>query len=235
MITTLTVQNDKRVVAALALGTLLCLIVAFASQLVPIVLMGLTQEGLTFSLIGVLQIIFGLGAIVLSLRIANLNLSDIGLTSTAWKKEFSIGIAIAILYTLLQFLIIIPNTGGASRPDIRLLSSQVGDSASGLPWFFLYEITAVFFEELFFRGLFFTLLLHLLGNSRFSLITATAITTAFFAVLHSYQGLLGAVEAGLYGGLLLTLLYYWRGTLVACYTAHLFWNVFAILGVYLWY
>lgn len=228
-------QSKGRLAAALFVGTILCLIVIFASQIIPFVLFHLPSQGSTFAIVGMLQFTFGILAVAFALYIAKLRFSDIGLVFSPRAKEILLGTGIAGIYALIQFLIIIPNTGGAARSDIVAAGNQVGESLSSLAWFFVYEPTAVFFEEIFFRGLFFTLLVSLFGNSRIALFSAVVTTTVFFGLLHGYQGWAGMIDTGLFGGLLLTLIYLWRGTLTACYTAHLLWNLTAICVIYFWY
>jgi len=95
--------------------------------------------------------------------------------------------------------------------------------------------TGAFSEELFFRGHLVTTLRHILGNTRLALFLTTVIIVMLFAVAHGYQGWAGVLDTGLYGGLILTLLYLWRGRLTACIVAHAMWNTFATVAIYLWY
>ena len=57
-----------------------------------------------------------------------------------------------------------------------------------------------------------------------------------FAFSHGYQGWAGIVDTGIYGGLVLSLLYWWRGgRLAAPVFAHIGWNLIAALGIYFLY
>jgi membrane protease YdiL (CAAX protease family) len=90
-------------------------------------------------------------------------------------------------------------------------------------------------EEIFVRGHFFNTLHGLLGRSRAGLYATAVITAVLFAMGHGYQGWVGMLDTGFYGGLILTLLYIWRGRLTSCIVAHAMWNTLAPLGVYLLY
>jgi len=95
--------------------------------------------------------------------------------------------------------------------------------------------TGAFSEEIFFRGHFFTTLRNVLGRSAAGVVIAVIATVVLFAAGHGYQGWAGIVDTGLYGGLTLTLLYLWRGSLTACIVAHALWNTLATVAIYLWY
>ncbi|MBU1554940.1 MAG: CPBP family intramembrane metalloprotease, partial [Gammaproteobacteria bacterium] len=114
-------------------------------------------------------------------------------------------------------------------------AAQIGDSAWGVFGLIVLAWTGAFSEELFFRGHFFTTLRNLLGRSGIALAVAVMATVALFAAGHGYQGWVGVVDTGFYGGLTLTLLYVWRGRLTACIVAHALWNTLATIAIYLWY
>ena len=213
----------------------LFLIAVFASHLLPQVVLGLPMEGPTYALVGMLQAVLVSVALALGLRPVRLRLRDVGLTTVQWRSDVLIGAAIAVLFALLQFLVVIPNTGGAARSDVAMNSAQIGDSVWGVVGFIVLAWTGAFAEELFFRGHFFNTLRGLLGDSRAALYGAAAATVLLFAALHGYQGWAGVVDTGLYGGLTLTLLYLWRGRLTACIVAHALWNTLATVAIYLWY
>jgi len=139
------------------------------------------------------------------------------------------------VFALVQFLVVIPNTGGVARSDVAANAAQIGDSAWGVFGFIVLAWTGAFSEELFFRGHFFTTLRNLLGGSSIALAVAVVATVAVFAAGHGYQGWAGVLDTGFYGGLTLTLLYVWRGRLTACIVAHALWNTLATVAIYLWY
>lgn len=220
---------------ALLLGTILWFTALVASEIIPQVFLGLELEGPTYALVGVIRAVLGLAAVAIALRFVRFRLRDIGLVSARWRNDALIGAAIAVVFALVQFLVIIPNTGGAARSDVAANVAQIGDSAWGVFGFVVLAWTGAFSEELFFRGHFYTTLRNLLGGSNAALVVAVVATVVLFAAGHGYQGWAGVVDTGFYGGLTLTLLYIWRGRLTACIVAHALWNTLATVALYLWY
>ena len=221
--------------AALLLGTTLWFAALIASEVVPQVVLGMELQGPTYALVGVIRAVLGLAAVAVALRLVDLRLRDVGLTSTRWRTEAALGAAVAVAFALVQFLAVIPNTGGAARSDVVANAAQIGGSIWGVFGFVVLAWTGALSEEVFFRGHFLTTLRSLLGASRASLVAAVVATVVLFAAGHGYQGWAGIVDTGLYGGLTLTLLYLWRGQLTACIVAHALWNTLAAVAIFLWY
>ena len=220
---------------ALFVGTGLTLAADFSSQAIPMVLLGLPLERFTFALVGALKLVLGLPALAVGLRLAGLRFADVGLVTRDWRVDSLIGGSVAVLFAAVQFLIIIPNTGGAARSDIVVESARIGHSLSGVAGFAVLAWTGVLVEEILFRGLIFTSLRALFGGSKMALSVAVLLTVLAFATGHGYQGWAGVIDTGLYGGLLLTLLYVWRGRLTACIVAHACWNTLATVCIYFLY
>jgi len=62
------------------------------------------------------------------------------------------------------------------------------------------------------------------------------IVAILFALSHGYQGWEGILDTGVYGGTLLSLLYWWRGKrLAAPIAAHIGWNLIASIGIFAFY
>lgn len=217
------------------LGSVLWFLALIASEVIPQVFLGLELEGPTYALVGLIRAVLGLAAVAVALRFVKLQLRDVGLVSAHWGSDVLIGTVIAVVFALIQFLVIIPNTGGAGRSDVVANAAQIGDSIWGVFGFVVLAWTGAFSEELFFRGHFFTTLRNLLGGSRAALMAAIVATVVLFAAGHGYQGWAGVVDTGFYGGLTLTLLYVWRRRLTACIVAHALWNTLATVAIYLWY
>lgn len=225
----------RRWLATLALGSVLWFVAVAVAHVLPQVVFGLRLHGWPYGVVGLLQFLLVPLAIALALRPVGLRLRDLGLTGTAWRTDALIGAAVAIVFALLQFLVIIPATGGAERSDVVMNAAQIGTSPWGVAGFVVLAWTGGFGEELFFRGLLVTSIRHLLGDTRGALVLTVAATTAVFALLHGYQGWAGVLDTGLYGGLTLTLLYLWRQRLAAPIVAHALWNTIAAVVIYLWY
>ncbi|MGD2130429.1 MAG: CPBP family intramembrane metalloprotease [Lysobacterales bacterium] len=220
---------------ALLLGTVLWSAALFTSEVIPQILLGLKLQGPTYALVGMIQAVLGFLAVAIALGLVKRGVRDVGLVSAHWRNDALIGAAVAVVFALVQFLVIIPNTGGAGRSDIAVNAAQIGDSAWGVFGFVVLAWTGAFSEELFFRGLFFTAVHKMLGGTNAALAVAVAATVALFAAGHGYQGWAGVVDTGFYGGLTLTLLFVWRGRLTACIVAHALWNTLATEAIYLWY
>ncbi len=227
--------SKVRWASALLVGALLWFIGLIASEIIPKVFLGLELEGPTFALVGAIRLVLGIAAISVGLRIANLRFTDIGLTGKEWRTDALIGTAVALTFALLQFFVIIPNTGGASRSDVAANAAQIGNAPWGVFGFMVLAWTGAFSEELFFRGFFVTTLWSLLGGSRRALVVTFVAVIVLFAAGHGYQGWAGVIDTGFYGGLVMTLLYLWRGRLTACIVAHAAWNTLATAAIYLWY
>ncbi|RDX36395.1 CPBP family intramembrane metalloprotease [Kangiella sp. HD9-110m-PIT-SAG07] len=232
---TVTVSRS-RWFATLGLGSLLFAIALFTSHSFPSILFDLPTSGLTFAYIAPVFLLLTLIAVFLSLKLVNNNFKDIGLTLKSFSKEAFIGLLVALVWTLLQFLVIIPATGGEERMDIVANLEQLGASYSGLFAFLLMAVLGGgIAEEVFFRGFFLTSLRSSFGNRRWHTILAVAITTTVFALLHGYQGWIGIIDTAIYGGLSMSLLYLWRRNLTACIVAHGLYDVFAVLILFFMY
>lgn len=227
--------SRARWAGALLLGTVLWFAALIASEVIPQVVLSLELEGPTYALVGAIRALLGFAAVSIGLRVAGLRLRDVGLVSDEWRNEAFIGTTIAVGFALVQLMIIIPNTGGGTRSDVAANAAQIGSSLRGVFGFVVLAWTGAFSEEIFFRGHFFTTLRNVLGRSAAGVVIAVIATVVLFAAGHGYQGWAGIVDTGLYGGLTLTLLYLWRGSLTACIVAHALWNTLATVAIYLWY
>ncbi len=221
--------------AALLIGTVLYVASLIASQFVPRLLGHVEPTWLDWAAIGVFQLVSGLVIVMAALRLVHLSLKDVGLTREKWAADVMIGMAVAIIFALLQFLIIIPATGGAERSDVAVNVQQIGGSVWGVIGMITLAWTGAAMEEIFFRGHFFNTLEGLLGKGRVATIVAALATIALFAAGHGYQGWAGVIDTGIYGGLIVTALYLWRRRLTACIVAHSLWNTIAVIVLFVWY
>jgi hypothetical protein len=222
--------------ASFVLGAMLCLAAFFATNVVPELALGRPLVGLDFALVGVLQALLIPLAALVALRPVGAGMRELGLRGPHVRADALIGLAVALAFAALQFGVLIPATGGAERSDIVVNAAQIGESVLGVIGFVVLAWTGGFAEELFFRGHFLTTLCNGLGTSRAALIVAAGVTVIVFALLHGYQGWAGVIDAGFFGGLVLTGLFLWRrGRLTACVVAHAAWNSLATIGIWLWY
>ncbi len=220
---------------SLFLGTTLSLAGILLSQIIPTMLFG-EVEGAAFGLVGLIQLVLVPLAVWVGLRPVGIGLKDIGLRGPKVLQDFGLGLSVALLFAILQFTVLIPETGGSTRSDVVANVAQIGESWIGVLGFLMLAWTSGLAEELLFRGHFLTTLRNVIGNSRPALAVAFGVTVVFFAALHGYQGWAGILDTGFYGGLTLTALFIARGgRLTACYAAHAGWNSLAAMGLYLWY
>lgn len=190
--------------------------------------------GARFSLLGIVELVLGGMAVILALRLAGIVPSDIGWTVQHAREDLLIGLVVAAGFAALQFLILIPATGGATRSDIVANAAQIGDTVPGLLGVLVLALCGSTSEELLFRGLLLGGLALLAGGSAIARAVATGITVLLFGLSHGYQGWAGVIDTGLNGGLLLSLLYWARGArLAAPIAAHAGWNAIAAVVIFL--
>lgn len=202
-----------------------------ASQIVPTVLMDRELTGPVMPLVGIIQLGLGLLLIAGLLRIGRLDWRAIGWRLDGWPKELAIGLGIAAIFALLQFGFIIPATGGAERSDVVANLAQIGEGPVAIGSMLLFQLMGPTIEEFWFRGLLLNGVAYLAGRGNVGKVIAVAVTTLLFALSHGYQGVAGMIDTGLYGGLTLSLLYFWRKSLIAPIAAHVGWNMLAVLGL----
>ena len=168
-------------------------------------------------------------------RIPRRTLRDLGLTFDNWRTDALIGAGVGLVYAVVQFGLIIPNTGGALREDVIASRELMGGTVTGLiSGIILGWLVGGFCEELFFRGFLITNIRYLFGHQRWGLWIGVVISVVYFAYGHAYQGWIGMVDVGI-GALLWTGLYLWRGRLTAAMVGHGLWDMLAFLGLYFLY
>jgi membrane protease YdiL (CAAX protease family) len=219
--------------AALLSGVIGYYAVAIATDYLLVTQLGLASSPLRFALLGLAEFIFGGAAVVLALRLANLTVADVGWTSVQAGPDLALGLGIAVAFAALQFLVIIPATGGAERSDVAVAVGQIGETLPGLGGMLFLALFGSASEELLFRGMLLGGLAIVLGGGWIRRSIATMVTVLLFALGHGYQGWAGVIDTGLYGGLTLSLLYWWRGArLMAPVAAHVGWNVLASVIIF---
>jgi hypothetical protein len=218
-------------------GVLLWYVAEAGGVLVTLAIVGSPDKirGLPLALFGVVRMVLATGGIAIAMRLANRRLGSLGLTTVNWRADVAIGAAIGVIWPLLEFLVLIPNTGGAARSDVVASRALIGDS----PWGLLGVIIAGwigggFGEELFNRGHIIYTLRNLLGNKRWAIVVAVIISALYFGIGHLYQGWVGMVDTGAFG-LIMALLYVWRGRLTAPIIAHGLNNMLLFIGLYFLY
>lgn len=220
---------------ALVVGLAVFMLAKVISAGISASLLGEELIGPALGLFAVLSLVFTYFGLVFTQKIVKGTLRDLGLSSENWQKEALIGAGIGLMYALIQFTLIIPNTGGALREDVIASLELTGGTFVGLLNSILVGLlVGGFCEELFFRGFLITNIRHLFGNTRWGLWIGVVISVVFFASGHAYQGWIGVVDVGV-GALIFTGLYLWRGKLTAAIVAHGVWDMLALIGLYFLY
>jgi membrane protease YdiL (CAAX protease family) len=225
-----------RWVAGLLAGTLLWALAVVVAYSLPAIVLGRELVGPTYALVALLFAPLAFGAVNVGLRIGRCPLPAAGFTLENARADVLVGAAVAAVWATLQFLIIIPLTGGAARPDLVVNAEQIGTTISGLAAFVLLAWGGGFAEEVFFRTHLMTTLRGILGTSSFATALVVLVPTVFFALVHGYQGgWVGMLDTGVFGGATLSMLFLWRGRLLPCVVAHGLWSTVASVIIFVWY
>jgi membrane protease YdiL (CAAX protease family) len=218
--------------ACLVLGLVAWFAVAIIADFVLVTQLDLAA-GWRFALLGGAQLVLGGSAVVLALHFAGIPRAQVGFSTHRLRSDLMVGLAVAAVFAALQFLVIIPSTGGASRSDIVANAAQIGETIPNLAGVLVLALLGSTSEEFLFRGLLLGGIAWAAGGGTLARASATVLTVLLFAFSHGYQGWAGMVDTGLYGGLLLSVLYWWRGArLAAPVAAHVGWNVAAALVIF---
>jgi uncharacterized protein len=223
--------------AAFGVGVLLWFLSTVPAGLITLALFGQpdTLTGMSLAAFGVLRLGLALAGLMAALAIVGRKIRDLGRWQTHWRNHLLTGGLIGVLLPVLQFALVIPATGGASREDVIASRALIGDGWMGLIGVLILSWTlAAVGEELFFRGHIIYTLRGWLGLHPVALGVAIAISVLLFAATHAYQGWVGTVDVGL-TGLLYALLYYRSGSLLPSMIAHGINNSLLFIGLYLWY
>lgn len=228
--------SRRRWLSALLVGTALWGTAVFVAHAFPVIVLGRDLVGSTYAVVALLFAPLAFGAVAVGLRIARCRLADAGFSLDDARADILLGAAVAVSWAALQFLVLIPLTGGAERPDVVVNAEQLGTSLAGLASFMLLAWGGGFAEEVFFRSHLMTSLRGILGTSRIATALVVLIPTIVFAMLHGYQGgWVGMFDTGVFGGATLSLLFLWRGRLTPCVVAHALWNTIAAVVIFMWY
>lgn len=229
-------ESRGRWVAGLLVGTPLWAVAVFVAHAFPSIVLGRDLVGSTYAIVALLFAPLAFGAVAAGLRIARCRLADAGFTLENAHADILLGVTIAVSWSVLQFLVFIPLTGGAERADVVVNAEQIGTSLTGLAAFVLLAWAGGFAEEVFFRSHLMTSLRGILGESRIAMALVVLVPTVLFAMVHGYQGgWVGMLDTGIFGGATLSVLFLWRGRLTSCVVAHALWNTIASVVIFVWY
>lgn len=167
---------------------------------------GLRLELLLFSLMSmsfIPMIISGpllVGIAILSLELRNTQWIEIGFSFKDFSiKKISVGIALAVFYVGLDQYVVDDLISKIAEPGLPEIFSMKGDIIKLIIGLAVSWSTAAFFEELLFRGYFMSRLIDAVGEGMWAKIIVVIISAAVFGFVHAYQGLHGAIGAGVFG------------------------------------
>ncbi len=191
--------------------------------------------GINLTIIAVLQALLVIPLLYWGLRRLNLSFASIGWTKRAWLRDSWLGVLVAGCWAIVQFVWLIPNTGGAERADIVAIVSMLEGHWSHVLWYLpLGIIGGGLTEELYNRGFIIGVIACLFHRSKWATGIAAVIAIVFFAAGHLPTNAVEWIDL-LVPSTAYTLLYVATGRLTAPIIAHGLWNSFAAIGIYLLY
>jgi membrane protease YdiL (CAAX protease family) len=192
-------------------------------------------RGANFAILGFVQLVLVTAVVWAGLRALGMKPAAIGWSFEHWRTDTWLGAATAAAWTLIQFGLLFPATGGAGRPDIAAILTMVDGSWLNVLWYLpLGILGGGVAEELYGRGFVITVLEDLLGSTRTATILAAAFAALFFAAGHLPQGWVEWVDI-LVPSVAYVLLFLKTRRLVAPMVAHAIWNSVAVTGIHVLY
>ncbi|XEC95078.1 lysostaphin resistance A-like protein [Paenibacillus tarimensis] len=193
-------------------------------------------KGKGLAIIGIVQFILVVPFLYWGLRRIKLNLRDLGLiTSNRWKQDVLLGIGASTAWAIVQFMWLIPATGGADRPDIAGIMTMLDQHWVNVLWYLpLGVIGGGFAEELYNRGFVIGVLRKKFPNSKPVLTIGILFAIVFFAAGHLPANGVEWMDL-LIPSTTYTLLYLWTQRLTASMVAHGLWNTIAVTFIYILY
>ncbi|WP_318344491.1 CPBP family intramembrane glutamic endopeptidase [Flagellimonas baculiformis] len=237
----MTEENSKPVSKTKTLVVFITtIILGYLLFIIPDVFFGVTKLnggkiGINLLFIGLFQFVTVTALLYFSLKILGKKFSDIGLKSKNLGTDMLLGLLFGALWTILQFVFIIPNTGGINRPDIYGLSEMYDGTLMGtLSFAALGVIGGGITEELFNRGYFINVLKETFKNPKTGLWFSAILSILIFALGHLPTSALDWFDI-LVPTILYTVLFIWTKRLTACIAAHGIYNMSAIILTYYLY
>lgn len=192
-------------------------------------------QGINLTIIGLLQTILVVPLLYFGLRCLKLNFSLIGFTSRKWKHDVLLGGVVAVGWALIQFMWLIPSTGGEDRVDISQILEMVDGSWVNVLWYLpLGIIGGALSEELYNRGFFIGASEAVFGKSRVAICIVSLLAIVFFAAGHLPSNTVEWVDL-LIPSAFYTALYLYTKRLTAPIIAHGLWNTLAVIMVLVLY
>lgn len=216
---------------------ILTIIIGYALFIIPDIFFGVTKinggkTGINLLGIGLFQFVTIVLLLKISLKTLKRDWKSIGLRFVNLSKDIMIGLLFGGLWTAFQFIIIIPNTGGANRADLNgMLQMYDGSLIGTLSFIALGLIGGGITEELFNRGYFITVLKDMFKNPKIGIWTAAILSILTFVLGHMPGNSLQWFDI-LVPSIVYTLLFILTKRLTATIVAHGIYNMSAILLTY---
>lgn len=177
------------------------------------------QEHVGFVLLAVAIILRDLALVCLILFFVWRNrepLPRIGWTSWKWRKELALGILLFLPFLFISGLVEHGlEAAGFPIPPTHLPGFLTPSEGPELVLASFLVVVVAIAEETIFRGY----LLLRLRTTMGSTVAAVVLSSLFFSVGHGYEGSVGVVTVGVMG-VMLAIVYLWRGSLVAPVVMH---------------
>lgn len=216
---------------------ILTIILGYALFLIPDIFFGVTKInggkiGINLLFIALFQFLSITTLLYASLKILKKDFSYIGLKFENLKKDILLGFLFGALWTILQFLLIIPNTGGINRPDLNgMLGMYDGSLIGTLSFIALGVIGGGITEELFNRGYFIIVLKDVFKKPKIGLWFSAILSIMIFSFGHMPVTSLDWFDI-LIPTIMYTLLFITTKRLTASIIAHGIYNMTAIILTY---
>jgi uncharacterized protein len=153
-------------------------------------------------------------------------LREVGLSAEGWEREVFAGVLLYLPFAIgVGILESILRHAGMPAPQ-QLPPSLRLDGLSDHLLAPIFLVAVAFSEELLFRGYLIRRIGQLMGNSW----AAVLVSSLVFALGHGYAGSLGVVTIGVMG-VLLGVIYLWRGSLIAPMVMHFIQNFIGLIVV----
>lgn len=219
---------------------IITIIVGFILFILPNLFFGITKingglKGINLFFMAIFQLVSVFGLIRYSLKLLNKEFRFIGWTKEHFKIDAMLGLSVGVAWTAIQFLWLIPMTGGAERPDIQNMLSTMDGTMIGLFSFIaLGVIGGGITEEIYNRGYFITVLESLFENKKVGIWIAAFLSILFFTLGHLPHDVLSWLDI-LVPTIAYTLLFIYTKRLTAPIFAHGIYNLLAIIVTYQMY
>ncbi len=231
-----TVQKKPGRVKILAVF-ILTIIMGYGLFILPDIFFGVTKInggkiGINLLLIALFQFVSILILLFTSLKVLRKDFKYIGLECSNFKSDIYLGLLFGALWAILQFVLIIPNTGGANRADIAgMLDMYDGSLVGTISFIALGVIGGGISEELFNRGYFIKILKDVFKNPKTGIWISSILSIIIFSLGHMPNDSLAWFDI-LVPTIMYTLLFLKTKRLTASIVAHGIYNMSTILLVY---